>query len=87
MALEEGYVTGLEPATNFPNFRGFERKHGRVRTIPPGGTWSARWSIEVADNAKGVNALQVEVATLQAHAKAIIHRQPQPRTSASAAQG
>src|SRR5262249_4461732 len=28
-ALEEGYVTGLEPATNYPNFRTFERQQGR----------------------------------------------------------
>jgi hypothetical protein len=24
-AVEDGYVTGLEPGTNFPNFKGFER--------------------------------------------------------------
>ncbi len=76
-ALEEGYVTGLEPATNYPNFRGVERKAGRVRLLPPGGSWSARWSIEVADNADAVLALQTEVATLQAHAKAVVHRTPQ----------
>jgi galactose mutarotase-like enzyme len=81
MALEEGYVTGLEPATNYPNFRGFERQQGRVRTLPPGGAWSARWSIEVADTAQAVVALQAEVATLQAHARAVVHRTPQPRTS------
>ncbi len=77
MALEEGYVTGLEPATGYPNFRTFERKQGRVRTLPPGGTWSARWSIEVADSPHEVVALQAEIATLQAQAKAIIHRVPQ----------
>ncbi len=82
MALEEGYVTGLEPATNYPNFRGFERKQGRVRSLPPGGTWSARWSIEVADNPQAVVALLTEVATLQAHAKAVVHRTPQAPTSA-----
>jgi hypothetical protein len=83
MALEEGYVTGLEPATNYPNFRGFERKQGRVRVLPPGGSWSARWSIEVADTAAAVLALQAEVATLQAQARALVHRTPQPRFSAS----
>jgi hypothetical protein len=82
MALEEGYVTGLEPATNYPNFRGFERKQGRVRSLPPGGSWSARWSIEIADSPQGVVALLTEVATLQAHAKAVVHRTPQPRTTA-----
>jgi predicted esterase len=74
MALEEGYVTGLEPATNYPNLRNYERKQGRVKLLPPGGTWTARWSIEVADTPQGVLALQAEVATLQAHAKATVHR-------------
>ena len=35
-AVEDGYVTGLEPATNYPNFKGFERKQGRVRTLAAG---------------------------------------------------
>jgi hypothetical protein len=81
MALEEGYVTGLEPATNYPNFRTFERKQGRARSLPPGGAWSARWSIEVADSPQAVVALLTEVATLQAHAKAVVHRTPQPGTT------
>jgi hypothetical protein len=76
-ALEEGYVTGLEPATNYPNFKSFERRQGRVRSVPPGGKWEARWSIEVADSAAGVTALLAEVATLQAQAKAVVHRAPQ----------
>jgi hypothetical protein len=82
MAQEEGYVTGLEPATNYPNFKSFERKQGRVRALAPGATWTARWSIEVVDTPAAVVALQAEVATLQAQAKAILHRAPQPRTSA-----
>src|SRR5262249_10195695 len=84
MAIEEGYVTGLEPATNYPNFRTFERRQGRVRVLPAGGTWSARWSLEVADTPQGVVALQSEIATLQAHARAVIHRTPQPHLSAAA---
>lgn len=84
MALEEGYVTGLEPGTNYPNFKGFERRQGRVRVLPPGGSWAARWSLEVADTPQAVVALQAEVATLQAHARAVIHRTPQPRFSAAA---
>lgn len=79
MGREEGYVTGLEPATNYPNFRGFERQQGRVRLLPPGGLWTARWSIEVADTAAGVVELQKEVAALQAHARLVVHRSPQAR--------
>src|SRR5439155_3739923 len=32
-AVEDGYVTGLEPATNFPNFKTFERQQGRVQHL------------------------------------------------------
>ncbi len=80
-AVEDGYVTGLEPATNYPNFKGFERKQGRVRVLPPGGRWEARWSLEVCDTAAGVSALLAEVATLQARARAVIHPGPQGRFS------
>ena len=81
LPLEEGYVTGLEPATNFPNFKSFERQQGRVRLLPPGGRWEAKWSIEVFDTAAGVSSALAEVATLQAQAPATIHRTPQPKFS------
>ncbi len=32
----DGYVTGLEPATNFPNPRSFEESNGRVACLAPG---------------------------------------------------
>jgi hypothetical protein len=80
-ALEEGYVTGLEPATNFPNFKTFERQQGRVRVLPPGGRWECRLTLEVADTPAEVARLMAEVATLQARGKAVIHRTPQARFS------
>jgi hypothetical protein len=80
-AIEDGYVTGLEPATNYPNFKGFERQMGRVPLVPPGGRWECRWMLEIADNAPAVATLISEVATLQAQARAVIHRTPQPRFS------
>lgn len=76
-AMEEGYVTGLEPATNYPNFKTFERQNGRVKIIPPGGHWEARLAIEIHDTNLGVTGIQTEIAKLQALNKAIIHRQPQ----------
>jgi hypothetical protein len=80
-AVEDGYVTGLEPATNYPNFKGFEREQGRVVVLPPGGRWECKWSLEVHDTRAGVAGVQAEVASLQAHARAAIHRTPQPRFS------
>jgi hypothetical protein len=75
-AVEDGYVTGLEPATNFPNFKAFERQQGRVRTLPPGGRWDATWSLEVFDSAEGVSTALREIAALQSHGRAVIHRTP-----------
>src|SRR5262249_47668651 len=75
-AVEDGYVTGLEPATNYPNFKSFEREKGRVVQLPPGGSWDASWSIEVFDTAQGVANTLKEVVSLQAQAKAVIHKEP-----------
>lgn len=84
MAMEEGYVTGLEPGTNYPNFRGYERSRGRVRVLPAGGAWENRLTLEVADSPAAVAAMQAEVATLQASARATIHATPQAKFSAAA---
>jgi hypothetical protein len=78
-AVEDGYVTGLEPATNFPNLKTFERQQGRVRLLPPGGRWECSWSLEVLDTAAGVSGVLAEVVSLQAHVRPVIHRSPQPR--------
>jgi hypothetical protein len=81
-AVEDGYVTGLEPAINYPNFKSFERQQGRVRVLPPGGRWECKWSIEVLDSAAAVSTVLAEVVKLQAHERAVIHRTPQGRFSA-----
>jgi hypothetical protein len=77
-AVEDGYVTGLEPATNYPNFKTFERLQGRVRLLPPGGRWEGTWSLEVLDGTAAVSAVLAEVVKLQAHARAVIHPAPRP---------
>ena len=38
IAGPDGYVTGLEPGTNFPNPRSFEGNQRRVASLPAGGT-------------------------------------------------
>src|SRR5262249_51699462 len=80
-AVEEGYVTGLEPGTNYPNLRTFERQQGRGPVLPPGGPWEASWCLEVQDTAAGVAAVQKEIAALQAQAPAQVHARPQARFS------
>ena len=59
-ALEEGYVTGLEPATGFPNFKAFERSRGRVPVLDQGASWNASWTIELVSEAANVKAAIAE---------------------------
>jgi hypothetical protein len=80
-ALEDGYVTGLEPATNLPNFKNFERRQGRIVVLPPRGRWQAQWSLEAFDTPSGVQGVLQEIASLQAHAPRTVHRQPHARFS------
>jgi hypothetical protein len=80
-AVEDGYVTGLEPATNFPNFKTFERQQGRVRVLPAGASCEFKWSVEIFETAASVSKMLGEIIGLQAHARATIHRAPQAKYS------
>jgi hypothetical protein len=80
-AVDDGYVTGLEPSTNYPNLKTFERQQGRVRVLPPGGRWEATVALEVFDTREGLAGALAEVARLQAQAPAKVHRTPQGRFS------
>ncbi len=77
-ATEDGYVTGLEPATNYPNFRSVERDRGRVILLPLKGRHVCTVTIEVHDSAAGVAEVRREIDALQATAAPIIHRAPKP---------
>jgi galactose mutarotase-like enzyme len=72
----DGYVTGLEPGTNFPNFKAFERGQGRVINLAPGETYTARLRIEVHDRANSIAALQERIAALQIRSGPVLHRAP-----------
>jgi len=72
----DGYVTGLEPATSYPNSRRFEREKGRVITLAGGESRTTTLSIETLDTKKAIKAAEAEIKTLQKTAKAKVHRQP-----------
>ena len=40
VATPDGYVAGIEPSTDLPNPRDFERAQGRLMRLEPGETWS-----------------------------------------------
>ena len=64
--LRDGYVTGLEPATNYPNPRPAEQARGRVVSLPPDGKHVVETVLEVFDTADGVSGAEAEIAQLQA---------------------
>jgi len=82
-AEADGYVTGLEPATSFPNLKSTERDQGRVITLPPGARHAARLDFEIPSSADEVALIEHEIAALQEHVVAQVHRKPHPKFSGS----
>ena len=54
-AEADGYVTGLEPATNYPNPRSFEQQQGRVVALQPGGKCTFDVQLQVHPTAAEVS--------------------------------
>jgi len=72
----DGYVTGLEPATSYPNGRRFERTKGRVIDLAGGESRTTELVIENLDDASAINAVRQEIAALQTTTAPQIHPQP-----------
>ena len=64
VASEDGYVTGLEPGTNFPNPRSVEKECGRVVALAPGETWEAKIKVQWLTNAEEVSKKEKAVQRL-----------------------
>lgn len=78
LAAADGYVTGIEPAHNFPNPKSFEKQNGRVAVLKPGETRRFGVSIEALPDAASVAAAEKVVATIQGGVKPEICAQPDP---------
>ena len=76
-ALVDGYVTGLEPATNFPNPRSFEGKQGRVIKLPAGGRAQFDLTVALHDGSASVSQAEREIEALRAVGAAKIFSSPQ----------
>jgi hypothetical protein len=74
----DGYVTGLEPGTNFPNPRTFETAKNRVVKLAGGQSQVFDLTLEVHGSAQEVSAAEAAVAKIQAGREAQIHPQPLP---------
>ena len=79
-AEADGYCTGIEPGTNFPNPKPYEKSHDRVVMIPPGGTYTVSLEMAVHSKAEEVQAVEKQIAGLQ-KSPPKVHRTPQARFS------
>jgi len=75
-SLADGYVTGLEPATDYPNGKAFERSKGRLINLLPGETHSVSLQLEVLTSGQEVINTQNEIDTLQQQQVRIVHPEP-----------
>ncbi len=74
----DGYVTGLEPGTNFPNPRTFEGQQGRFVKLAAGRDGEVRVDLDILPDAAAVSAAEEAIAKLQGGAKPQVFTTPQP---------
>ena len=80
-AMTDGYVTGLEPGTNYPNLKRFERENDRIIRLDPGESHHCQLILEVCDNHEQVEALEAEINSIQSKSRPVIHSKPQAKFS------
>ena len=73
----DGYVTGLEPGTNFPNPRTYEGRRGRVIQLAPGGRATFQVGLEILHGADEIRQAEQGIAALQAGVTPRVCDQPQ----------
>ena len=72
----DGYVTGIEPGTNYPNFKTFEREQQRVVALAPGGSHRVDLKLSVHPDAAAVQDVADVIAEVQSHVLPTIHSEP-----------
>ncbi|HMX30368.1 MAG TPA: aldose 1-epimerase family protein [Blastocatellia bacterium] len=75
-AMEEGYVTGLEPGTGFPANRSIERKAGRVPKLKPNETRRFAIDFGIHGNRQSVEQTAAQISKLQAGRQPKLNPQP-----------
>jgi hypothetical protein len=82
-AKADGYVTGLEPATNYPNAKRFERERGRVVSLGPGETRQIDLTVAVHDSRKAVKQVEQAIAQIQKTVRPAVVQTPIGRLSSA----
>jgi len=80
-AVSDGYVTGLEPGTDYPNSKTFEREQGRLMSLDSGAAHRVDLTIEAHDTEAGVRSVRDEIAAIQGETPLVVEPQPLARLS------
>src|SRR5262249_4027280 len=75
-AIEEGYVTGLEPGTGFPANRSIERKGGRVPKLKPNESRKFAIDIGIHQGKAEISRIVSQISALQAGRQTQFNTQP-----------
>jgi hypothetical protein len=76
VAKGDGYVTGLEPGTNFAYNRRLEREAGRVQKLAPGVTHRTRLDFTILQGSEAVAKSATRIESLQAGHAPVIESKP-----------
>ena len=83
-AEQDGYVLGIEPGTNYPNARTFEKAHGRVIALKPGETWRSKVAATWHADAESIAEAERAINAIQAAHSPELHPSPIAKWSSSA---
>jgi hypothetical protein len=75
-ARADGYVTGLEPGTNYPYHRSIERKMGRLAQLPPGGSQRMDITFAIHVGKDEVDKTAKQIQTIQGNRQPAIEANP-----------
>jgi hypothetical protein len=79
----DGYVMGLEPATNFPNPHSFEKRHGRVVSLKPGESWRADVAVAWHTTEQSIATVETAIRAIQGERQPEMLAGPRPEWSAN----
>jgi len=82
VAVEDGYVTGLEPGTGFPRNRSIERRSGRVPVLKPRESRTFTLDVLVLANPDRIADATREIQRIQGDRETRIDDKPLPTDSA-----
>jgi hypothetical protein len=79
ISREDGYVTGIEPGTNYPNHRRVERKLGRVPTLSPGASHFMTIDFAIHVGTAEVEQVTQEIARIQGDRRPLLKDKPEKK--------